>query len=243
MRIEEANQSGAMALFNEKYADVVRVLSVGTFSKELCGGTHVQRCGDIGLFKITAEYGVASGVRRIEFVTGQAALIWVNQQLTQLDELAKMLKTSPYSAVDKLAQCLHDSKQQEKALHRAQQALQTQSSQALLQAAETHGQLTLLIKQLGEQNMGELRKILDQLKSALTDAVIVLFAIHGDKINVIAGVSPALLDRGVPDAATLVRLLCGKGGGRDDMAQGGGELPEDLSNKLEQIKAMVLAKA
>lgn len=242
MNIDEAKKSGAVALFGEKYSDSVRVLSLGDFSKELCGGTHASRTGDIGLFKIIAEYGIASGVRRIEMVTGAYALNWVNQQLDNLDEVAAKLKTTPANVSDKLSQFLHDTKQQEKELARLNAKLAAKSGTDLLTEVQKIKDVNLLVKQLESMDSQSLRTTLDQLKSSLDNAVIVLIAIENDKMNVVAGVSKSLLGR-VPTAAMLVKHLCGKGGGREDMAQGGGRVPNDLDEKISQIKAMIAEHA
>ena len=239
MSIDEAKRSGAVALFGEKYSDAVRVLSLGDFSKELCGGTHAARTGDIGLFKITAEYGVASGVRRIEMVTGAYAQAWINEQLGILDGVAQKLKTTPANVSDKLSQFLHDAKQQEKELTRLQAKLAAKSGTDLLSQVQAVNDVNLLVKQLDGMDSQALRTTLDQLKSSLDQAVIVLFAIEQEKINVVAGVSKNILGR-VPTAAMLVKHLCGKGGGRDDMAQGGGRVPDDLEEKIAQIKTMIV---
>ena len=238
MSIDEAKQSGAVALFGEKYGDAVRVLSMGDFSKELCGGTHARRTGDIGLFKIIAEYGVASGVRRIELMTGAQALRWVNQQLDQLSEIAAKLKTTQASASEKLSQSLQEAKQTEKALAQLQQQLTINSGRALVDEAQKIGDVNLLVKRLDNLDPQGLRAMLDQLKSSMDSAVIVLFAVSQGKISVVAGVSKAILGH-VPTAGALVRHLCGKGGGRDDMAQGGGDVPVDLDAKVAQISEMV----
>ncbi len=242
MTIEEAKTSGAVALFGEKYSETVRVLSINEFSKELCGGTHASRTGDIGLFKIVAEYGVASGVRRIELVTGAYALDWVNQQLSNLEAVAQKLKTSSATVSDKLSQLLHDAKQQEKELARINAKLAAKSGADLLKEVEKIKDVNVLIKQLGSVDSQALRTTLDQLKSSLTNAVIVLIATEQDKMNVVAGISKSLLGQ-VPSAAMLVKHLCGKGGGREDMAQGGGRVPDDLDNKISQIKAMIAEHA
>lgn len=241
MDMNEAKQSGAVALFGEKYSDVVRVLSLGEFSKELCGGTHARRTGDIGLCKITAEYGVASGVRRIEMVTGATALEWMNQQLAVLDEMSVKLKASPDKAVDKLSQFILDAKQQEKLLATLQQKMAAQSGDALLADVQKIGDVNLLIKRLDNQNAQGLRVMLDQLKSRMESHVIVLYAISENKLSVVAAVSKPLICR-VPSAAECVRLLCGKGGGRDDMAQGGGDSPVDLDIKLNQLRELIGCK-
>ena len=238
MALDEAKKSGAVALFGEKYSEDVRVLSIGEFSKELCGGTHAARTGDIGLFKIVAEYGIASGVRRIEMTTGAHACNWVNQQLDILDELAQKLKTNPSNAADKLQQFLRESKLQEKELVRMQAKLAAKSGNDLLADVEQVAGINLLIKQLETNDNNALRTTLDQLKSSMDTAVIVLYTIEQDKMNVVSGVSKNLLGR-VPSAASFVKHLCGKGGGRDDMAQGGGVVPANLKEKIDEIRAML----
>lgn len=238
MDIEKAKDSGAVALFGEKYADSVRVLSIDTFSKELCGGTHARRTGDIGLFKIVAEYGIASGVRRIELLTGTYALDWVNEQQALLEQLASTLKTTTALVGDKLAQVLLDNKKLEKDIASLQQEKIKSSGKNLLAEVEEINGMKLLVKRLEHMDMQTMRNTLDQLKSSLDSAVIVLFAVDNDKMNVIAGVSKSILGK-APTAGMLVRHLCGKGGGRDDMAQGGGLVPSDLEQKLASIKAML----
>ena len=235
MSLDEAKNSGAMALFDEKYSDKVRVLSMSDFSKELCGGTHAQRTGDLGLFKITAEYGVASGVRRMEWVSGAYAIDWVNDQLAQLQAAASVLKTSPMQVLEKLTQWSSEMKTQEKTLAQLQQKMTHQSSQALLDDFCLVNQVPLLIKRFDDLDLPGLRAVFDQLKSSKDAAVMVLYAVSGERMQVVAGVSPSLLARGVPAAPVFVRLLCGKGGGRDDMAQGGGAVPSDLEAQLRAI--------
>lgn len=238
MDIDAARKSGAQALFGEKYSDAVRVLSMGEFSKELCGGTHAKRTGDIGLFKILAEYGIASGVRRIELVTGSYALAWVRDQQNVLDEVASILKTTVNNVSDKLAQMVLDSKRLEKEITKLQSEKAQKSGADLLSEVEHINGVNLLVKQMNGVDSQGLRTTLDQLKSNLDSAVIVLFTVEKDKMNVIAGVSKNILGK-APSAAMLVRHLCGKGGGRDDMAQGGGAVPDDLSDKVQQIKGMI----
>ncbi|AMV14544.1 alanine--tRNA ligase [Legionella pneumophila serogroup 1] len=238
MDIESAKQSGAVALFGEKYSDAVRVLSMGDFSKELCGGTHARRTGDIGLFKIVAEYGIASGIRRIEMVTGRYALAWVNEQLGFMNNLAATLKTTPNSLQEKISQLLLDNKNQEKMIAKLLSEKAQKSGADILGEIEEIKGINLLIKQLEGMDSQTMRHTMDQLKSRIDSAVIILFTIEQNKMNVIAGVSKNIIGK-TPSAAQLVRHLCGKGGGRDDMAQGGGNVPEDLNSKIKEIKEMI----
>ncbi|HAT1841640.1 TPA: alanine--tRNA ligase [Legionella pneumophila] len=238
MDIESAKQSGAVALFGEKYSDAVRVLSMGDFSKELCGGTHARRTGDIGLFKIVAEYGIASGIRRIEMVTGRYALAWVNEQLGFMNNLAATLKTTPNSLQEKVSQLLLDNKNQEKIIAKLLSEKAQKSGADILGEIEEIKGINLLIKQLEGMDSQTMRHTMDQLKSRIDSAVIILFTIEQNKMNVIAGVSKNIIGK-APSAAQLVRHLCGKGGGRDDMAQGGGGVPEDLNSKIKEIKEMI----
>ncbi len=238
MDIESAKKEGAMALFGEKYAEEVRVLSIGDFSKELCGGIHARRTGDIGVFKIIAEYGIASGVRRIELVTGEGALAWFNEQQETLAELAGMLKTTTAQTKEKLAQTLLETKAQEKEITRLLNEKAQKSGSELLNEVEQINGINLLIKRLDNIDNQTLRTTLDQLKSKLDSAILILFTVDQQKMNVIAGVSKNLIGK-VPSAAELVKHLCGKGGGREDMAQGGGILPANLEEKIAEIKGQL----
>lgn len=238
MSLEEAKLTGAAALFDEKYADTVRVLSMGEFSKELCGGTHARRTGDVGLFKIINEYGVASGIRRIEFVTGHASLLWVNERLSLLNNLAATLKTQPDLVMDKMQHALHTLKQQEKELLRYQQGSLRQESVALREEVQMLGDVALLVKQLDHLDAQGLRSLLDQLKSSLTNAVIVLYAVQESNIAIVVGISKSILGK-VPPAGVWVKHICGKGGGRDDMAQGGGPVPSDLAERIASLCTML----
>lgn len=241
MKIEEAKQSGAVALFGEKYNDEVRVLAVGEFSRELCGGTHARRTGDIALFKIIDEYGVASGIRRVEMMTGQHAFQWLNQQEDELKKIAASLKTSAAHAHEKVTQLVQSNKRLEKEIAQLTEKMAHKSGEDLAADVEEINGIEVLVKRLEGMEMKAMRALLDQLKSKLASSVIVLYAVDGSKINVIAGVSKAVLGS-VPSASHLVRHLCGKGGGRDDMAQGGGAVPDDFEERLARIKPMIAGK-
>lgn len=239
MSMDNAIKDGAVALFGEKYDNDVRVLTMGDFSKELCGGTHARRTGDLGLFKITAEYGVARGVRRVDFVTGEHALAWINQQLERLEGLAQALKTTSAEAPQKLVQILDEAKQQTRELNALKQRVAADSGRALLnEFKQIHG-VAVLVKRLDDVNQADLRGMLEQLKSSQPEAVLVLVGVLQDKMHVIASVSQSLLERGLPKAGTFVKTLCGRGGGRDDMAQGGGAVPDDLDARLKQVLKLI----
>jgi alanyl-tRNA synthetase len=238
MPIEEARQSGAVALFDEKYANNVRVLTVGTFSKELCGGTHVKRTGDIGYFKITAEYGIASGVRRIEMVTGEAAFNWTNGQLKQLEELAGALKTNRDEVKNKVLQLLNDIKERESQLAQMRQKIAHHSGQTLTDKVEEINGIKVLIASIEGADMQGLRATLDKVRSTLESGVVVLYTLTDGRMNLVVSVSRELLTK-LPKAAELAKILCEKAGGRDDMAQGGGEIPQDLEARIEKLKEVL----
>lgn len=241
MSLEGAKASGAVALFDEKYTEQVRVLSIGDFSKELCGGTHATRTGDIGLFKITAEYGVSSGVRRIEMVTGDYAVQWVHKQLAYLTEANALLKTNTPQLTEKINQILQLLKQQEKITHELKQKLAGLSHKNLEDEVQSIDGVPLLIRKCDGADSAFLRTTLDNLKSRLDKAVIVLYSIEENKVQILTGIHTALLPS-VPAAGEIVKFLCGKGGGRPDMAQGGGPIPDDFSHRLQQLPAFIAEK-
>ncbi|NOQ89834.1 MAG: alanine--tRNA ligase, partial [Gammaproteobacteria bacterium] len=227
MKLEAAKASGAMALFGEKYDDVVRVVSMGeqlddkSFSTELCGGVHVNRVGDIGFFKITAETGIASGVRRIEAVTGEGALNWVLDKDQQLDSLAKLLKSSRDEVNGKAEQLLSKLKSTEKELAQLKGKMASQAGNDLSSQAEEIGNAKILLAHIEGADSNTLRDTLDQLKNKLGTAAIVLASENSGKVTLIAGVTKDLTK--TIKAGDLVNVAAaevgGKGGGRPDMAQ------------------------
>ncbi len=245
MAPEEAIAQGAMALFGEKYGEKVRVLSMGDFSVELCGGTHVARTGQIGLFKIIGETGIASGVRRIEAMTGQHALDYVRDQERRLGEIAGLLKTEREKVVDRVRQLLERNRGLEKEIERLKGKLASAQGDELAAQAIAIGDIKVLAAQLEGVDPKALRETVDQLKNKLGKAVIVLGTVRGDKVALVAGVSKALTDR--IKAGEVVNLVAqgvgGKGGGRPDMAQAGGnqpeKLPEALQSAIEYIRKKV----
>jgi len=241
MRYDDAIKAGAMALFGEKYGDEVRVLSMGDFSTELCGGTHVQRTGDIGSFKIVSEAGVAAGIRRVEGVTGEAALAYTHQLEARLSEAAQALKTPPAEVVAKIQQLLDGAKALEKELARLKGKLaSSQGGDLAAQAIEVNG-AQVLAATIDGADAKALRDTLDQLKGRFKSAAIVLGSTDGTKVTLIAGVTSDLTSK--IKAGDLVNHVAtqvgGKGGGRADMAQAGGTDPAGLPAALASVKGWV----
>ena len=241
MSLEDARASGAMALFGEKYGERVRVLRMGDFSTELCGGTHVRAVGDIGFFKIVAESGVAAGVRRIEAVTGANAVAWVEREDERLQNLATTLKAGRDDVEDKVAQLLERSRRLEKELEQLKARLASAAGSDLAASAVEVGGVKVLAARLDSVDPKALRETLDQLKSRLGRAVVVLGAVSGDKVSLVAGVTADCTDR--LKAGELVNLVAqrvgGKGGGRADMAQAGGTDPAGLPAALALVEPWV----
>ena len=243
MGIDDAQKSGAMMLFGEKYGDEVRVLTIGS-SKELCGGVHVQRTGDIGLFKIIGESGVAAGVRRVEAVTGDNALALVQQQQAMLAEAAAAFKAPVSEVPAKIAQVLDNVRALEKELARLKSKLAASQGDDLSgQAQEVKGAKVLAALMEGA-DVTALRETMDKLRDKLKSAAIVLGSVVDGKVTLIAGVTPDLT--GKVKAGELVNMVAqqvgGKGGGRPDMAQAGGTQPENLPAALASVNAWVAAK-
>ena len=241
MDFDEAMEYGAMALFGEKYGDRVRVMRFGDFSTELCGGTHVERTGDIGFFKIIAEGGVSSGVRRIEALTGHGALRWAEQVEQRLAAAAEALRVSPENVPSRLEQVLERSRGLEKEVERLQQRLASQAGSDLAaQAVDVGGIRVLAARVDGDQAKG-LREAVDQLKNKLGSAVVVLAAVDGGKVRLVAGVTKDATDR--IKAGELVNVVAtqvgGKGGGRPDFAQAGGTDPDALEGALASVPGWV----
>ncbi|HHH36479.1 MAG TPA: alanine--tRNA ligase [Gammaproteobacteria bacterium] len=238
---DAAREMGAMALFGEKYGDQVRVLKMGAFSMELCGGTHVRRTGDIGLFKIVSEGGIAAGVRRIEAVTGEAALARIQDMERTLGEAAALLKTTPDKLSDRLGQLLAHNRELEKTVDTLKAKLASSVGSDLAARAVDVAGCKVLAARLEGADVKTLRNTLDQLKSRLGSAAVVLAAVDGDKISLVAGVTGDLTDRlKAGDLLNFVaRQVGGKGGGRPEMAQGGGNDPAALPAALAGVPGWV----
>jgi len=240
MDIESAQKTGAMMLFGEKYGETVRVLDIGT-SRELCGGTHVTRTGDIGLFKVVSESGVAAGVRRIEAVTGANALAYVQSLERTVQEAAQSLRTPPAELNQRIHQVLDQVKGLEKELAALKGRLaSSQGDELLTQAIDVKG-VKLLVAKLDGADAKALRDTLDKLKDKLKTAVVVLASVEGDKVQIAAGVTADTLGR--VKAGELVNFVAqqvgGKGGGKPDMAMAGGTQPAGLNAALASVQAWV----
>ena len=241
MPIDEARNKGAMALFGEKYEEIVRVLTMGDFSIELCGGTHVDRTGDIGLFKIISESSIASGVRRIEATSGQNAMDFIHHEANLLNQIAQLVKSDKSAVLVRVEQLLEQTKLLEKNIEQLKAQKASQQSAQLINQCEKINNKNLLMAKLDNVEAKVLRTMIDDLKNQLKTGVIILAAVNDDKINLAAGVTNDLIN--IVKAGELVSQLAlkvgGKGGGRPDFAQAGGmdlsALPEALSSMKKEI--------
>ncbi len=240
MKLEDAQKTGAMMLFGEKYGETVRVLEIGS-SKELCGGTHVTRTGDIGAFKIVSESGVAAGIRRIEAITGDRALSYLQSLDQQVNTLASLLKASPSDLTARITQLQEHAKTLEKEIERLSSKLAASQGDDLLKQATDLQGIKVLSAQLDMADAKALRETLDQLKNKLKTAVIVLASVQDGKVQLAAGVTSDLISK--VKAGELVNHVAqqvgGKGGGKPDMAMAGGTDPNGLTGALQSVNAWV----
>ena len=244
MDLDEAKASGAMALFGEKYDEKVRVVSMGDFSTELCGGTHVNQTGDIGLFKLISESGIASGVRRIEAITGATALAYMQQQTQTLQQVANLLKVEPSNVVERITNVQDMLKATEKSLTQAKQKLASQQGSDLVSKVQVIKGQNVLVANLPGVEAKALRGMLDELKQKISSGIIVLGVPGEGKVNLIAGVTSDLVNQ--VKAGELINFVAsqvgGKGGGRPDMAQAGGTQPENLEHALTSVYDFISEK-
>jgi alanyl-tRNA synthetase len=244
MSYEEAIRAGAIALFGEKYGDEVRVLTMGNFSTELCGGTHVNRTGDIGYFLVLTENGIAAGVRRIEAITGHKAVQFAQDQQKQLTDIAHILKVPPPKVIDKLEQLQQALRQLEKTVQHLQGKLATSQVNDLLIHAVKVAQSQVLALQIEGVAPPVLRHMAEKFKDKLSSAIIILACVHEDKVSLVAAVNDALTQQ--IKAGELVNFVAmqvgGKGGGKPDLAQAGGSLPQHLPQALQSVVAWVKEK-
>ncbi|NVJ51308.1 MAG: alanine--tRNA ligase [Gammaproteobacteria bacterium] len=241
MSMDAAKTKGAMALFGEKYGDEVRVLTMGDYSTELCGGTHVTRTGDIGPFKIVQEQGIASGVRRVEAVAGMVAVEFIQQQEKVLKRSAKLLKSEPTQLSEKVEQALSRAKELEKQLATMQSKLAANQGAELVNEAVSINGVAVIAKKLQGVEPKALRDLVDQLKNKLGSGVIVLGLEFNDKASLIVGVTSDLTQK--IKAGEVIKSLAetvgGKGGGRPDMAQAGGTNPDQLDAAIAQVRTII----
>jgi alanyl-tRNA synthetase len=244
MALEDAKEKGAMALFGEKYDDNVRVLTMGDFSTELCGGTHASRTGDIGLFRILSESGTAAGIRRIEAVTGAGAIATLHQQSDLLQDVAQLVKGDSNNLTDKVRSVLDRTRVLEKELQQLKDQQAAQESASLSSQAKVVNGVKLLVSQLDNVEAKMLRTMVDDLKNQLGSAIIVLATTADDKVSLVAGVTKDLTDR--VKAGELIgnvaQQVGGKGGGRPDMAMAGGTDINALPAALNSVEAWVASK-
>ena len=244
MSLDDAKKTGAMALFGEKYEEDVRVLKMGDFSTELCGGTHALRTGDIGLIKITSEAGTASGVRRIEAVTGERALDYIDMSEARLQEISALVKATNDNVTEKTSQLVQRSRQLEKELETLKSKLASSAGSDLASTAQDISGIKVLAAKLDGADTKSLRDTVDQLKNKLGTAAVILASVEDDKITLIAGVSKDITDkvRAGDLVGHVAKQVGGKGGGRPDMAQGGGNQPENLSTALDSVVSWINSK-
>ena len=241
MDLEEALKTGAMALFEEKYGDRVRLVEIPGFSRELCGDTHTRRTGDIGLFVIVQETSVAAGVRRIEALTGRHALDYLRQQQALLQQTAGLLKTSPAEVVERVEKLLAQQKDLERELEALKASMTTKRSADLLEQAEDFAGVRLLIARVDADSPKVLREMNDQFKNRLQSGIMVLGATREDKVFLLVGVTPDLAERAHAGRliAEIAKEVGGSGGGRPDMAQAGGTRPEKLDDALKLARKLI----
>jgi alanyl-tRNA synthetase len=246
MNIDDAKAAGAMALFGEKYDDEVRVLSMGMddFSIELCGGTHAQRTGDIGLLKISSESGIAAGIRRIEAVVGQAALDFIAREEATLTTIARALKGSTENVGDKVEQLISRSRQLEKELDALKSKLASSAGSDLAGQAKDVNGVKVLAAELDGADVPALRNTMDQLKNKLGSAVIMLASANEGKVTLLAGVTKDLIGKAKAGDAVkeVAAYVDGRGGGKPEMAQAGGQKPEGIADALKAFEEWASAK-
>jgi alanyl-tRNA synthetase len=242
MTREDAAKTGAMAIFEERYGEKVRVVSVGDgFSMELCGGTHSERTGDIGLFKIISESAVAANVRRIEALTGKAAIEYIQSIDNEIKKAANVLKTLPDQINEKLDQMVTGLKQKEAEIEVLKSKLVSKESGDLLSGMKEINGIKILTRELKDTSPKELRDYVDKIKEKLTSGIIVLGSKNAEKVMLICAVTEDLTEKF--NAGKIIKdlsvIVGGKGGGRPDMAQGGGNDPGKLSQALETVKDII----
>ncbi|NLN42439.1 MAG: alanine--tRNA ligase, partial [Clostridiales bacterium] len=239
---DEAKKLGAIALFGEKYGDIVRVVKMGDFTTELCGGTHLANTGQAGLFKIISETGVAAGVRRIEAVTGVGAHQWLKELNELVHNISEVLKTTPNSLIQKAAGLVQQIKEYEQEIQQLKRQLAQGTIEDLVNSKKIVGDVSYIAARIDHQDMNSLREIADTLRNKLKSGVVVLASENQQKVNMVAAATKDLVSRGV-HSGNLIREVAkvtgGGGGGRPDMAQAGGKDPSKISQGLEKVKVLL----
>jgi alanyl-tRNA synthetase len=240
--LKEAKEMGAMALFGEKYGEIVRVVEVGNYSLELCGGCHVDNTATIGLFKIVTETGIGAGTRRIEAVTGKAAYQMINGQLEKLQEAASLLKANPKDLVTRIDSLLLDYRELQRENESLTAKLGNLEANSIVDKAVKVNGVTVLATKVNAKDMNSLRGMMDDLKDKLQSAIVVLGSSEDNKVNLVAGVTKDLVEKGY-HAGKLIKEVAercgGKGGGRPEMAQAGAKNPEKLTEALKFVEEWV----
>ena len=242
MSLDEAKEAGAMALFGEKYGDVVRVVKVPEFSMELCGGSHVKNVGQIGMFKIVSETGVASGVRRIEAITGKAALDYANGKMAVLTEVAAKLKTNENELSAQVDKLLAEQKQMQAELAKVAEMREKADAQKLLTAIQEIGNVNFMAGRAKAASIDELRGVADLACGKVERSVVVLACVNDDKVNLVVKASKEAVDMGIHAGKIIkeaAKVVGGGGGGRPDMAQAGGKDAEALPKAFEKAAEIV----
>ena len=242
MSIEEAKQSGAMALFNEKYSDFVRVVKVGDFSKELCGGTHVKNSGEIGLLKVISETGIAAGVRRIEAVTGFNALSFIEEKSKLVKDIEATIKVSEKEILNKILVQVSDLKEKEKEISSLKVKLASGSEDELLDAVVDVKGIKLIAGEVNNADANSLRDLADKLRTKLGSGLVVLGSNSEGKISLVAMASKDVIEKGIHCGKIIKAVAAitgGGGGGRPDMAQAGGKNPEKLKEAIGKVTELV----
>ena len=242
MKQEEARKLGAMALFGEKYGDIVRVVTVPGFSMEFCGGSHVANVAQIGMFKIVSETGVAAGVRRIEAITGGAALAYANKRFQTLDEAATLLKCQAEDVLPHLTALLDEAKEMRRKLETVRKMQEKADAQKLLMAVQTYGDVQVVVGKANVASMDGLREMADMTCAKLENGVVILGAVMDGKVNFVVKADKSAVERGI-HAGKIIKemapLVGGGGGGRPEMAQAGGRLPENIPQAIEKARELV----
>jgi alanyl-tRNA synthetase len=239
--LEEAKQKGAMALFGEKYGEIVRMVTIGEFSRELCGGNHVRATGEIGLAKVISESSIAAGLRRIEMVVGESAYRWVSQKESILEEVTQLLKTSPAELVNQIKKLQENLRQQEKKIASLRVKLALSQVESLLSQVQEVTGVKVLAARVEGLDMESLRKIADELRARLGSGVIVLGTPGDGRVDLITVVTKNLTSRlhAGEIARAVATIVGGSGGGRPDLGQAGGKYPEKLDEALRKVAQLI----